>query len=174
MSMKWTKGGRSWSARYQTLMRPLFGAASTSQAIAPRNGGVTNEAVINARMSWRAGMSERATIQAIGAATRVDMQLTQVATVRLMRSGASSVGSVNSRSKLASDGASVLSVNADTASQNNGNPTSPRRISAHMAKTSLLGSKRPKNPARSELDTCLAAPDKPSALTCRNTSHNWP
>src|SRR3954454_957665 len=99
MSTKCTNGGRSYSALYQALMRPLFGAASTSQAIAPRKGGVTNEAVISTRISRRAGMSERATIQAIGAAIKVEMQPTQVATIRVMRSGAISVGSVKSRSK---------------------------------------------------------------------------
>ncbi len=89
-------------------MRPLFGAASTSQAMAPRKGGVTNEAVISARTMRRAGMSERATSQAIGAAISVERQPTQVATVRLIRSGASSVGSLNSCLKLASDGAPVF------------------------------------------------------------------
>ena len=155
-------------------MRPLFGAASTSQAIAPRNGGVTNDAVISTRMSPRAGMSERETIQAIGAATIVESKPTQVATMRLMRSGATNVGSVNSRSKFVSDGAPVLSVKAETASQNSGNPTSTRRMSAHTAKTRVLGSKRPKARARGVLDSRAAAADKPSALTCRNTSRKWP
>ena len=46
-----------------------MGAASSSQAMAPRNGGVTNEAVTSARTVRRSGMSVRATSQPIGAAT---------------------------------------------------------------------------------------------------------
>src|SRR5437764_8703416 len=111
-------------------MRPLFGAASTSHAIAPRKGGVTKEAVISARMRRRAGMSDRATIQAIGAAIRLERQPTQVATMRLIRSGAINVGSVKSRSKFASDGTPALSVRAETARQNSGSTTIASRTSA--------------------------------------------
>ena len=46
-----------------------MGAASSSQAMAPRNGGVTNEAITSMRTARRSGMSVRATIQPIGAAT---------------------------------------------------------------------------------------------------------
>ncbi len=43
-----------------------MGAASSSQAMAPRNGGVTNDAVTRARTVRRSGMSVRATSQPIG------------------------------------------------------------------------------------------------------------
>jgi len=46
-----------------------LGAASNSQATAPRNGGVTKEAVTSARMVCRPGMSVRDTSQLMGAAT---------------------------------------------------------------------------------------------------------
>ena len=45
------------------LSSPLFGAASNSQAMAPRNGGVTNDAVTISRTVRRNGMSVRATSQ---------------------------------------------------------------------------------------------------------------
>jgi hypothetical protein len=51
------------------LSSPLLGAANNSQAIAPRKGGVTKEAVTSARMVCRAGMSVRDTSQLIGTAT---------------------------------------------------------------------------------------------------------
>ena len=54
------------SARAMRLRMPLFGAARISQAIAPRKGGVTNDAVTRARISRRSGRSVRATSQASG------------------------------------------------------------------------------------------------------------
>src|SRR5947209_16054822 len=104
-------------------MIPLFGAASTSQAIAPRKVGVTNEAVMSARTMRRAGMSERAASQAIGAAMIVDREPTQVATIRLVRNGASRVGSVKRRAKFSRERNPALFVKAETASQNSGSPT---------------------------------------------------
>ena len=47
--------------------------------MAPRNGGVTNEAMISVRTVPRNGMSVRATSQAIGAATRQQTNPTLVA-----------------------------------------------------------------------------------------------
>ena len=58
-----SSGGAPVSARNILLSRPLLGAASSSQAMAPRNGGVTNEAVTSARTVRRSGMSVRATSQ---------------------------------------------------------------------------------------------------------------
>ena len=43
--------------------------------MAPRNGGVTNEAVTSARTVRRSGMSVRATSQPIGAATAQQIRL---------------------------------------------------------------------------------------------------
>ena len=43
--------------------------------MAPRNGGVTNEAITSMRMVRLKGMSVRATIQPMGAATRQQMRL---------------------------------------------------------------------------------------------------
>ena len=58
------------ASRANRLRMPLFGAARISQAIAPRKGGVTNEAVTRARMSRRSGRSVRATSQASGSGRR--------------------------------------------------------------------------------------------------------
>ena len=84
------------TARYSWFSRPLLGAASSSQAMAPRNGGVTNEAITRMRTAPRSGMSVRATIQPIGAATRQQMTLTEVAMVSVVSSGSTKAGSVNS------------------------------------------------------------------------------
>ena len=64
-----------------------MGAASSSQAMAPRNGGVTNEAVTSARTVRRSGMSVRATSQPIGAATTQQMMLELVARISVVISG---------------------------------------------------------------------------------------
>ena len=81
---------------------PEFGAASSSQAIAPRKGGVTNEAVTSARTVRRSGMSVRATSQPIGAATAQQMIADEVAMITVVRSGLVKVGSVASLTKLSS------------------------------------------------------------------------
>src|SRR5690348_9328625 len=54
------------NVRHSWLSTPLLGAASNSHAIAPRNGGVTKEAVTSTRMKRRNGRSVRATSQASG------------------------------------------------------------------------------------------------------------
>src|SRR2546423_14661647 len=80
--------------RYSWLSNPLFGAASNSQATAPRNGGVTNEAVTSARMNCRAGMSVRDTSQPIGAATRQQITAEVVAMIAVGSRGARKSGVV--------------------------------------------------------------------------------
>src|SRR3954454_16855987 len=90
--------------------RPEFGAASNSQAIAPRNGGVTNDAVTSARIVRRKGMSVRATSQPIGAATAQQMMADEVARITVVISGLRKVGSVTRRIKLSNVSAPVLSV----------------------------------------------------------------
>ena len=83
-------------------MRPVLGAARISQAMAPRNGGVTNEAITAMRTKPRAGMSVRATSQASGVAIRQDRAPTASAMPSASRNDLRRVGSVNSASKLPS------------------------------------------------------------------------
>jgi hypothetical protein len=77
------------------LSNPLFGAASNSQATAPRNGGVTNEAVTKARMNCRPGMSVRDTSHPIGAATMQQITAEVVAMIAVVSNGSRKSGSVN-------------------------------------------------------------------------------
>ena len=90
------------TARYAWLSRPLFGAASNSHAMAPRNGGVTKEAVTSARTVPRSGMSVRATSQPIGAATRQQIAADDSARTSVVTSGSRNTGSVTSEAKFAS------------------------------------------------------------------------
>ena len=69
------------------MSRPLLGAANSSQAMAPRKGGVTNEAVTSARMTWLNGRSVRATSQLIGAATAQQRTADEVAMMKVVISG---------------------------------------------------------------------------------------
>ena len=94
------------------LRRPEFGAASSSQAMAPRNGGVTNEAVTSVRTVRRSGMSVRATSQPIGAATAQQIRLVQSARMKVVTNGSSSVGSLTSVTKFDSVKAPALLVKA--------------------------------------------------------------
>ena len=55
--------------------------------MAPRNGGVTNEAVTSSRTVRRSGMSVRATSQPIGAATTQQIRLVLVARMNVVTSG---------------------------------------------------------------------------------------
>ena len=89
-------------ARWSWFKRPLFGAAKSSQAIAPRNGGVTNEAMTRKRTVRRIGMSVRATSQPIGAATRQQMRLADTARASVVKKGSTKAGSVKSSRKFAS------------------------------------------------------------------------
>src|ERR1700730_15391651 len=87
-------------ARYALLSSPLLGAANSSQAIAPRKGGVTKDAVTSIRTVRRNGMSVRATSQPIGAATRQQMMLEEVAMMSVVISGSRKIGLVTSSVKL--------------------------------------------------------------------------
>ena len=79
-----------------------MGAASSSQAMAPRNGGVTKDAVTSARAVRRSGISVRATSQPMGAAKRQQMTLELVARISVVVSGSMKTGSVTSVLKLLS------------------------------------------------------------------------
>ncbi len=78
-----------------------MGAANSSQAMAPRNGGVTKDAITSARTVRRSGMSVRATSQPIGAATTQQITAELVARMSVVISGSRKVGSVKSWTKLA-------------------------------------------------------------------------
>src|SRR5664279_6312153 len=79
------------------LSNPLLGAASSSQAMAPRNGGVTNDAVTSARITPENGRSVRATSQPIGAATAQQITADEVAMMKVVISGSKNDDSLNSR-----------------------------------------------------------------------------
>ena len=79
-----------------------MGAARISQATAPRNGGVTNEAVTSARMALEKGRSVRATSHAIGAAMAQQAAAELTARMTVVISGSTKSGSVNSAWKWAS------------------------------------------------------------------------
>ena len=79
-----------------------MGAASSSHAMAPRNGGVTKDAVTSARTVRRSGMSVRATSQPMGAANAQQMMLELVARISVVFSGSTKTGSVTSVLKLSS------------------------------------------------------------------------
>ena len=79
-----------------------MGAANSSHAIAPRKGGVTNDAVTRARTVRRSGMSVRATSQPMGAANTQQMMLELVARISVVISGSTKTGSVTSVLKLSS------------------------------------------------------------------------
>src|SRR5213078_5010084 len=100
------------TARKSWLSNPLLGAASNSQATAPRNGGVTNDAVTSARMNCRPGMSVRDTSQLIGAATMQQTVAETVAMIAVVSSGSRKSGSLNSVTKFCSVGCRALSVKA--------------------------------------------------------------
>lgn len=78
--------------------------------MAPRNGGVTNEAVTRARTERRSGMSVRATSQPIGAAMTQQMMLDDTASTTVVTNGSTNTGSVTSWTKLSSVNAPFLSV----------------------------------------------------------------
>src|SRR3954463_11812847 len=126
--------------RYSWLSSPLLGAASSSQATAPRNGGVTNEAVTSARMVCRPGMSVRDTSQPIGAATRQQMIADVVAMIAVVSNGSRKSGSVNSLTKFCSVGWRALSVNANSASHDIGNTIRTIITAANSHSTGLVQS----------------------------------
>src|SRR5260221_6340918 len=97
-------------SRASLFNSPLLGAASSSQAIAPRNGGVTNDAVTSARITPPYGRSVRATSHPIGAATAQQIKADEVARVKVVISGSINDHSVNSRYKMANVKAPLASV----------------------------------------------------------------
>ncbi len=78
--------------------------------MAPRKGGVTNDAITSARMTDEDGKSVRATSQPIGAATAQQISAEDVARIAVVISGSTNADSENSRTKLASVGAPFGSV----------------------------------------------------------------
>src|SRR5438270_12889168 len=104
----------SVTQRYSWLSSPEFGAASNSQATAPRNGGVTKDAVTSARMNCRAGMSVRDTSQPIGAATTQQKNADVVAMIAVVANGARKSGSVKSLTEFCSEGLRMESGRLDT------------------------------------------------------------
>src|SRR5215475_13993793 len=110
MLNRYSSWGAPVTARKILLRRPLLGAASSSQAIAPRNGGVTNEAVTSARTVPRSGMSVRATSQPIGAATAQQITAELVASTTVVTNGSTNTGLTTSSRKLSSVNAPPLSV----------------------------------------------------------------
>ncbi len=107
-----SSGAAPVSGAERLVESPLFGAASNSQAMAPRNGGVTNEAVTSVRTVRRSGMSVRATSQPIGAATRQQMMLDEVAMITVVTSGSRKTGLVTSSVKFDSVKAPLRSTKA--------------------------------------------------------------
>src|SRR5215470_15231835 len=83
------------AARHTLLISPELGAARSSQAIAPRNGGVTKDAVTSARTTPPCGMSVRATSQPIGAANAQQITLDDTARMSVVISGSTKAGSLN-------------------------------------------------------------------------------
>src|SRR5476649_2188307 len=95
--LKSTASAGKWKkARYQLLSTPLLGEASISHATAPKNGGVTNDAVTSVRTMRRPGMFVRATIQPNGAATMQHTTATLTAITSVMRNGLTIAGAVTS------------------------------------------------------------------------------
>jgi len=78
--------------------------------MAPRKGGVTNDAVTSARAVRRNGMSVRATSQPIGAATAQHRSEDVVARITVVINGSRKVGSVTSWAKLSSVKAPLRSI----------------------------------------------------------------
>src|SRR3954465_15801272 len=112
MLNRYSSCGAPVRKRKNLLSSPLLGAASNSQAMAPRNGGVTKDAVTSARMVRLKGRSVRATSQPIGAATAQQMMDEQTATVKVVINGSKKAASLNSRWKFASVKLRVRSVKA--------------------------------------------------------------
>ena len=78
--------------------------------MAPRNGGVTNDAVTRSRTVRRSGMSVRDTSQPIGAATTQQIRLVLKARMKVVTNGSSSVGSLTRVTKFCSVSEPSLSV----------------------------------------------------------------
>src|SRR5260370_36893364 len=102
---------------------PLFGTARISQAIAPRNGGVTKDAVTKARIVWRCGMSVRETSQASGVATTQEAMATLSAMASAARNGETKLGSLASLMKFPAVSAPLASEMLYQASTSSGSRT---------------------------------------------------
>src|ERR1700694_262306 len=126
--------------RYSWLSNPLLGAASNSQATAPRNGGVTNEAVTSARMNCRPGISVRDTSHPIGAATTQQIAADVVAMMAVVSSGSRKSGSVDRVTKFCGGRCRALSVTLKTASHDSGSTISTTRHAANSHSTGLVQS----------------------------------
>ena len=70
--------------------------------MAPRNGGVTNDAITSKRTKFRNGRSVRETSQLMGAATAQQITLALVARMKVVSNGSMNVGSETSCQKLSS------------------------------------------------------------------------
>src|SRR6478672_761317 len=93
-------------------------------------------------MVCRPGMSVRDTSQPIGAATRQQITAEVVAMIAVVSSGSRNAGSVNSVTKFCSVGLRALSVNANTASHDNGSTISTIMNAANSQRTGLVQSMR--------------------------------
>ena len=96
-------------------------------------------------MVRRRGMSVRATIQPMGAATRQQTRLTEVAMTSVVISGSTKTGSVKRVWKLASVKLRARSVKAKTTSQPIGSTTSRHSTAANSAITAPETSRRGRN-----------------------------
>src|SRR3954467_3200782 len=114
--------------------------------MAPRNGGVTNDAVTSARTVRRSGMSVRATSQPIGAATAQQMTADEVARMTVVKSGLVKVGSVTSVTKFCSVKPPALSVTLKYTSHDIGSTISATRIAANAIR---IGQERSSRVGRS-------------------------
>src|SRR5690349_8663238 len=141
MSNSASAAGSPTRLRHSWFRSPEFGAASSSQAIAPRNGGVTNEAVTSARMVRRSGMSVRATSQPMGAATAQQITDDEVASTTVVHSGSRNVGSLTSLTKLPSEKL-PLSVTLKYTSHDIGSTIRANRTAAKPIRIGHDGSKR--------------------------------
>src|SRR3954452_8874743 len=126
--------------RYSWLSNPLFGAASSSQATAPRNGGVTNEAVTSARMNCRPGMSVRDTSHPMGAATTQQKVADVAAMIAVVHSGSRKSGSGKSFTKFCSVKCRSRAVRLYTPSHDSGSTISSTRNAANSHSTGLVQS----------------------------------
>ena len=106
---------------------------------------MTKEAITRMRMVRRRGMSERATIQPMGAATRQHTTLTEMAMTSVVISGSTKTGSVKSVRKLASVTLRARSVKAKATSHPIGSTTSRHRTAANSAITAPDRSRRGRN-----------------------------
>src|SRR4051794_20536259 len=110
--------------------------------MAPRKGGVTNEAMTRKRTARRSGMSLRDTSQPIGAATRQQIRLEETARTKVVTSGSTNARSVKSSRKFARVGLPARLEKAKTASHPMGTTTRTKSAAAKRAKTAPDGSKR--------------------------------